>query len=401
MSLDVDRLRRQFPALGTRLDGRPPVFADGPAGTQVHDSVVAAVSDALVHSASNVGGGFAASVSSTETVANARAAAADFLGGAPDEIVFGPNMTSLTFAFSRALARTWSPGDRIVVSGLDHDANVTPWVMAAADRGVEVDVAEIDTSDVSLDLDHLESLLTDRTRLVAVTGASNTFGTMVDVSRVASAAHEVGALCFVDAVHLAPHVRIDAGRLGVDAVVCSAYKFFGPHVGSMWVRRELLAELEPYKVRPAPSDGPGKFETGTPSFALLAGYSAAVDYLASLGSGPDRSSQLYSAFAQIRGWEETLGRRFLEGVGMRVALYGKHAMDGRVSTFAIRVPGERQQDTAARLARAGVYVWSGHNYAIEPVTRVGLMDDGGVVRVGFTHLNTEDEVDRVLEGLLR
>jgi cysteine desulfurase family protein (TIGR01976 family) len=401
MSLDVVRLRRQFPALTSKDAGQTPVFLDGPAGTQVHDSVVSAVGAALVDSASNVGGGFASSARSGETVAVARVAGADFLGGSPDEIVFGPNMTTLTFAFTRAVARTWSAGDRIVLSGLDHDANVTPWVMAAADRGVEVDFADIDPSDMSLDLDHLESLLTDRTRLVAVTGASNTFGTMVDVGRVAAAAHGVDALCFVDGVHLAPHVRIDVGTLGVDAIVCSAYKFFGPHVGSMWVRRELLAELEPYKVRPAPSDGPGKFETGTPSFALLAGYAAAIDYLASLGAGADRPSRLYSAFAQIRGWEETLGRRFLDGLGRKVALYGKPSMDGRVATFAIRVPGERPEATAARLAAHGVYVWAGHNYAIEPVTRAGLLEDGGVVRIGLLHTNTEGEVDRALEHIVR
>lgn len=394
MPLDVMRLRRQFPALSSRS-----VFVDGPAGTQVHESVIHAVSSALVSSASNVGGVFGASAESSRTVADARSAAADFLGGQPDEIVFGANMTTLTFAFSRALARTWSPGDRIVVSGLDHDANVTPWVMAAADRDVQVDIAQIDPTDMSLDLDHLESLLTDRTRLVAVTGASNTFGTIVDIARVASAAKQVGALSFVDAVHMAPHVRIDAGTLGIDAVVCSAYKFFGPHVGSMWVRRELLAELEPYKVRPAPSDGPGKFETGTPSFPLLAGYTAAVDYLASLGVGPDRPSCLDSAFAQIRGWEETLGHRFLGGLERRVVLYGRGSMEGRVSTFAIRVPGERPQDTVMRLSQAGIAAWAGHNYAIEPVTRAGLMDGGGVVRIGFLHPNTEAEVDRVLEVL--
>jgi cysteine desulfurase family protein (TIGR01976 family) len=397
MPLDIALLRRQFPALV--VDGPSPVFVDGPAGTQVHETVVAAVSAALVSSASNVGGVFPASRASSEVVALARAAAADLLGGTSDEVVFGPNMTTLTFAFSRAVARTWSPGDRIVLSGLDHDANVTPWALAAADRGVEVDYAAIDTDDMSLDVDHLESLLTDRTRLVAVTGASNTFGTMVDVARVASAAHGVGALCFVDAVHLAPHARIHAGLFGVDAVVCSAYKFFGPHVGSMWVRRELLGELEPYKVRPAPSDGPGKFETGTPSFALLAGYAAAVDYLSSLGVGSDRPSRLSSAFARIRVWEETLGRRFLDGLGRRAVLYGRGSMDGRVSTFAIRVTGETPQVTVSRLAAHGVYAWAGHNYAIEPVSRAGLLDDGGVVRIGLLHLNTEAEVDRVLEAL--
>jgi cysteine desulfurase family protein (TIGR01976 family) len=400
MSLDVSRLRHQFPALGTMFEGRPAVFLDGPAGTQVHESVVEAVALTLVEAASNVGGGFAASTRSDEVVATARAAGADLLGGRPDEIVFGPNMTTLTFAFSRAVARTWAPGDRIVLSGLDHDANVTPWVMAAADRGVEVDFADIHTSDMSLDIDHLESLLTERTKLVAVTGASNTFGTLVDVGRVATAARNVGALCFVDAVHLGPHVRMDAGTIGVDAMVCSAYKFFGPHVGALWVRRELLAKLEPYKVRPAPSDGPGKFETGTQSFAMLAGFEAAVNYLASLGSGSDRSSALDSAFAKIRGWEETLGQRFLDGLGETADLYGRGSMDGRVSTFAVRVPGESPQATARRLAAAGIFVWSGHNYALEPVSRAGLLDDGGVVRVGFVHPNTEDEVDQALKALV-
>jgi selenocysteine lyase/cysteine desulfurase len=253
---------------------------------------------------------------------------------------------------------------------------------------------------MSLDVDHLESLLTERTKLVAVTGASNTFGTIVDVARVASAARQVGALCFVDAVHLAPHVRMDVETLGVDAMVCSAYKFFGPHVGALWVRRELLAKLEPYKVRPSPSDGPGKFETGTPSFAMLAGFEAAVNYLASLGSGPDRSVALTAGFAEIRAWEETLGKRFLAGLGDRVALYGQPSMDRRVSTFAVRVSGESPQATARRLAAAGIFVWSGHNYALEPVGRAGLLDDGGVVRVGFVHPNTEAEVDQVLEALL-
>lgn len=400
MSLDVLSLRRQFPALVTSVEGHPAVFLDGPAGTQVHESVVAAVTRGLVDAASNVGGGFATSGRSGEVVASARQAAADLLGGSADEIVFGANMTTLTFAVSRAVARTWMPGDRIVLSGLDHDANVTPWVMAAADRGVEVDYADIDPIDMSLDIDHLESLLTDRTRLVAVTGASNTFGTLVDVARVAAAARGVGARCFVDAVHLAPHVRIDADALGVDAIVCSAYKFFGPHVGSMWVRRELLAELEPYKVRPAPSDGPGKFETGTPAFALLAGYEAAVDYLASLGAGADRRSRLTSAFAGIREWEETLGGRFLAGLGGNIELYGRDSMDGRVSTFAVRVPGEAPQDTARRLASRGIFLWAGHNYALEPVRRAGLLDDGGVVRVGLLHVNTEAEVDRALEALV-
>jgi cysteine desulfurase family protein (TIGR01976 family) len=255
--LDVVSLRAQFPALShADATGRPFVFMDGPAGTQVPVAVIDAIAGGLESAASNVGGSFAASHSSGEVVAAARQAAADLVGGSADEIVFGPNMTSLTFAFSRALSLTWRPGDRVVLSGLDHDANVSPWLRAAADRDVEVVFADIHPSDVSLDLDHLESLLNDRTRLVAVTGCSNSFGTRVDVARVAAAAHAVGALCFVDAVHMAPHVRVDVEALGVDFLVCSAYKFYGPHVGILW--GQVGAALGPRRLQGAPgTGGPG------------------------------------------------------------------------------------------------------------------------------------------------
>jgi cysteine desulfurase family protein (TIGR01976 family) len=396
---DVDHLRALFPALAsTDASGRAYLYADGPAGTQVPRSVVDAVSSGMTHAASNVGGSFQASRSSGAVVAAARQAAADLLGGSPDEIVFGANMTTVTFAFSRALAQTWNPGDRIVLSGLDHDANVSPWLRAAADRGVEVVFADV-TADATLDLDHLESLVDHRTRLVAVTGCSNAFGSRVDVARVASVAHAVGALCYVDAVHLAPHVRIDVAALGVDFLVCSAYKFYGPHVGVLWGRAELLAATDAYKVRPAPQDPPGRFETGTPSFALFAGVTAAIDHIASLGEGPDRRSRLDDAYRVVGAHERALGERFLAGLPAGVRLWGPPTMDGRVSTFAIGVDGMSADEASERLGERGIFTWSGHYYAVEPMRRLGLLDQGGLVRIGLVATTTNEEVDRLLSEL--
>lgn len=375
------------------------VYLDGPAGTQVSEAVVDAVARGLVSSASNVGGSFVASRNSEAVVSGARSAAADLLNGDPSEVVFGPNMTTLTFSFSRAVSDTWASGDNIVLTRLDHDANVTPWARAAGERSVEVRFADIVEDDVSLDVDHLESLLDTRTRLVAIPGASNAFGSTVDVARVAAAAHEVGALCFVDAVHLAPHARIDVTALGCDALVCSAYKFFGPHVGVLWAHQGLLQSLDAYKVRPAPSDPPGKFETGTPSFALLSGFTAAVDYLAGLGSGPDRRSCLDDAFTQVGAHERALGEQLLAGLPPEVRLWGRPTMDGRVPTFAVEKKGRTPQQIADRLGARGVFVWAGHYYAVEPMSRLGLLDRGGLVRIGLVHINTCEEVDRLLDEL--
>jgi cysteine desulfurase family protein (TIGR01976 family) len=398
--IDVEQLRSRFPALTrTTDDGSPVVHLDGPAGTQMPQSVADAVSTGLIDAASNLGGPFEASHRSEAVVRSARDAAADLLGGRPEEVVFGPNMTSLTFAFSRAIARSWGPGDTVVVSGLDHDANVTPWVMAATDRGADVLFADIRHDDVTLDLDHLESLLDGTVKLVAITGCSNAFGSLVDVGRVAQAAHEVGALCFVDAVHLAPHRRIDVQALGVDALVCSAYKFYGPHVGILWGRPELLAETVPYKVRPAPSDPPGKFETGTPSFGLLNGVTAAVDHIAALGDGPNRRAKLDDAYERVGAHERALGERFLAGLPEGVRVWGRSTMDGRVSTFAIEVEGRSASDVATRLGDQGIATWPGHYYAVEPMRRLGWLDRGGLVRIGFVATTTEAEVDRLLSAL--
>ncbi|MGH9893378.1 MAG: aminotransferase class V-fold PLP-dependent enzyme, partial [bacterium] len=297
-----------------------------------------------------------------------------------------------------ALAEGWNEGDRIVLSALDHDANVTPWVLAARARGVDVLFAEL-RDDSSLDLDHLESIVDERTRLVAVTGCSNAFGTLVDVSRVSAAAARAGALSYIDAVHLAPHHYLDIEAIGCDFLVCSAYKFFGPHVGVLWGRRAHLSRLPAFKVRPAPDLGPARWETGTPPFELLAGFIAAVDYLASLGWGGDRRGALESAFREIREQETLLGERFLAGLPDGVIVVGAPTMEGRVSTFAMDVAGAPAPEVSKRLAEEGIATWAGHYYAIEPMRRLGYLDQGGLTRVGFLHVNTTSEVDAVLEGL--
>jgi cysteine desulfurase family protein (TIGR01976 family) len=396
---DVQELRRRFPALSRVVDGLPAVYLDGPAGTQVPEMVIDSVGEALVMAASNVGGSFQASHDSEAVVATARGAGADLVGGDPSEIVFGPNMTTLTFSISRAMAVDWSEGDNVVLSRLDHDANIAPWVRAANDRGVEVRFARLRPDDVSLDLEHLEDLLDGRTRLVAVTGCSNAFGSLVDVPRVAEAARRVGARSYVDAVHLAAHERIDVASLGCDLVVCSAYKFFGPHVGVLWGRTDVLDQIDAYKVRPAPDRPPGRFETGTPSFPLLAGVAAAVDHLASIGGGPDRVARLDDAFARTSAHEATLGERFLAGLPAGVRVWGPQTMEGRVSTFSISVPGRTAGDAAAELGRRGIFTWAGHHYAVEPMAALGVLESGGLLRIGLGATTTEAEVDRTLAVL--
>ncbi len=395
MSFDVHELRQRFPAIRESSA----LFFDGPAGTQVPDSVVESVSNALVGAASNVGGKFAASRRSEVVVDAARRAAADLLGGSPDEIVFGPNMTTITMAFSRAVLSDYQPGDRIVVSGIDHDANVTTWTRAAADFGIDVDWIELADEHVQLDLESLERVVGDRTRLIAVAGASNAFGTITDLQRVVEIAGRFGARVFVDAVHLAPHERIDAAVLGVDAVVCSGYKFYGPHVGVLWAKRAWLDEIHPYKVRPAPAEAPGKFETGTPSFALLAGLTAAIDHLASLGQGATRRRRLDHAFEDIRSHEAALGRRFLAQLPDNVTVWGMPSMEGRVPTFAVSVEGHSPLEVAGLLGDQQICVWSGHYYAVEPMRRLGLLESGGLTRIGFVNTTTDSEVDRLLEAL--
>jgi len=337
-------------------------------------------------------------------VAAAREAMADILGGRPEEIVFGQNMTSLTFAASRALARSWGPGDEVVVTRLDHDANVTPWRLAAADRGAAVRVVGFDPADGTLDLTHLERVLGPRTRLLAVTAASNALGTVPPVRQAADLAHAAGARVYVDAVHYAPHRLADVAALGADFLACSAYKFFGPHTGVLWGRAALLEALEAYKVIPAPDSGPGKWETGTQSFESLAGVAAAVDYLASLGAGDNRRESLVAAYGSIGEHETALASRFMAGVAglPRVRLYGLAdlaRLDERTPTFALEVAGMAPDEASRRLGDQGIHTWSGDYYAVGVMERLGVASQGGLLRIGFVHYNTVEEVDRVLEAL--
>jgi cysteine desulfurase family protein (TIGR01976 family) len=402
--LDVDACRRQFPGLARLVDGRPAAFLDGPGGSQVPQSVIDAVADCLAHRNANDGGAFATSREVGGIVHAARGAVADLLGAAdPGEVVFGPNMTTLTFALSRTLARTWRPGDEVVVTRLDHDANVTPWVLAAADAGATVRYLDVDPSDCTLRLDSLSALLNDRTRLVAVGLASNAVGTVNPVREVVAAARRVGALVFVDAVHAVPHRPVDVAALGADFLACSPYKFFGPHLGVLWGRRDLLDRLPAYKVRPAPDSGPGRWMTGTPSFEAIAGTHAAVDYLAGLGVGGDRRAALASAYAAIRGYEDALSAQFLRGLAQLPAwrvwgVSNPARSTDRVSTFGLTHRTKPAAEVAAAFAARGLFVWSGHFYAAGLIEALGLAP-AGMLRIGFLHYNTPEEVARTLDAL--
>jgi cysteine desulfurase family protein (TIGR01976 family) len=382
--LDVAAVRARFSALQKNL-----VLFDGPGGTQVPDDVIEAIGTYLRESNANVSGPYEPSRRTEELAWRSREAAGRFLGCAPEEAVFGPNMTTLNFALTRTIGRDLEPGDEIVVTKLDHDANVAPWLELARDRGLEVRFADI-REDTTLDLESLERALSPRTRVVAFPVASNAVGTLTDVRRVAELAHAAGALAWADAVHYAPHGPIDVARLGVDVLVCSPYKFFGPHLGLAFGRRELLESWRPYKVRPHPDHPLGaRFETGTPPYELWAGFVAAVEYVESVG------------WDAIVGWERELGTRFLAGLPPNVRLYGLPTMDGRVPTFAFSVDGIAASEAAARLGERGYAVWHGNYYALEVMKRLGLEDDGGAVRVGFVHYNTGEEVDRLLAELAR
>ncbi len=401
--LDVAAVRASFPGLAREVDGAPAVYLDGPGGTQAAAPVIDAMAGHLRSGTSNLGGGFATSEDVEQITRAARRAGADLLNASPEEIVFGQNMTSLTFALSRALADTWRAGDEIVVTNLDHDANITPWVLAATGRGVAVRRVDFDPDGgCVLDYDGLAAAVGPRTRVVAVTHASNAVGTVVDMGRVVEIAHGGGALVYADAVHYAPHRLVDVHATGVDFLAASAYKFFGPHTGMLYGRADLLERLDAYKVRPAPSSGPGKWETGTQSFESLAGVTAAVDYLAGLGEGNGRRERLAAAFAAIGDHEQALAARFLAGLeelpGVR--LYGHpHPGAARTPTFAVAVDGVHPDEVQRRLGEQGIFVWSGHYYAVAVMERLGVLERGGLVRVGFVHYNTAAEVDRVLAAL--
>ena len=404
----IDAVRVRFPALGVVGDGPSRVYFDAPGGTQVCASAIAAMVRHLEGGTANAGGEFTTSVETDRTSDAAHAAMADLLGADAGEIAFGPNMTSLTFAVSRALAQDWGPGDELVVTRLDHDANIAPWLAVARDRGMTVRWLDFDPATGVLDLAALSGLLGSATRLVAVGGASNALGTLNDVAEIVCIvrAHSP-ALVFVDAVQLVPHVAVDVAEIGADLLVCSPYKFFGPHQGVLWGRAALLERLAAYKVRPARSQPPAsRFETGTPSFEGQAGVLGTIDYLdwlgGEIGGQPnDRRARLRAAMAGIAAYETTLGARLLDGFaaidGLRV--YGPPTMTGRVPTFALTIDGVAPAAVAAHLATHSIFTWSGDFYAPEVVARLGLGDRGGLVRIGLAHYSTAGEVDRTLAAL--
>jgi cysteine desulfurase family protein (TIGR01976 family) len=381
MSFDLEPIRARFPALTSGA-----VFLDGPGGTQCPQSVIDAIAAYLRESNANLGAAFEASRRSDELVERAHLAAAGFLGCRAEETIFGQNMTTLNFALTRALGRTLGPGDEVLVTRLDHDGNIAPWLELAHDLGLRVDFVGI-REDTALDLADLERRLTKRTRVVAFPLAANAFGTTTDAARIVELAHEAGALAWADAVHYAPHRPIDVGALGIDVLLCSPYKFFGPHLGLAYGREDLLRSWRPYKVRPV-LDEPvgGRFETGTLAHELLAGFLAAVDYIGEVG------------WEAIQGHERALGQRFLDGLPDRCTLYGLETMDGRVPTFAFTVAGRAPRTIAEALAARQIAVWDGDYYAVEAMARLGLQPDGAV-RAGFVHYNSFEEVDRLLAAL--
>jgi cysteine desulfurase family protein (TIGR01976 family) len=388
--LDLTAVRSRFPALASGA-----AFFDGPGGSQVPQSVIDAVAGYLRDSNANLGGAFRTSRASDEVLERARAAAADFTGGEPESIAFGANMTTLNFQLAHAIARMLEPGDEIVVTALDHDANVSPWLLVAGDHELVVRTAPLRPDDVTLDVDGLEELINERTRVVAFTLASNAVGSIPDAARIAAAAHGAGALAWADGVHLAPHRRLRARELGLDVVLCSPYKFFGPHLGIAAIRPDLAESLPADRVRPASEDPPGhRFEAGTQSHEAIAGALAAIEYLRELGDG-----DLDAAFALIEQHETQLTARFLSGLPDGIQLYGIRTPEGRTPTFCFNVDGRRPREVAELLAERELYVWDGDYYALEPMRALGLADSGGAVRAGFLHYTSEDEVERLLEAL--
>jgi cysteine desulfurase family protein (TIGR01976 family) len=394
--LDVHAVRARFPA----LSNSSAAFLDGPAGSQVPQAVADAMRDQMLAGTANDGGAFSTSVAANALIARARSAAAALTASSPAEIVLGPNMTTLNFALAHAVARTLQPGDEIVVTDLDHDANVAPWLRVAEDHGLVVKTAPVDPSDVTLDVDALEALLGPRTKIVAFTLASNAVGSIPDAQRIADAAHHAGALAWADGVHLAPHRRPDRAAIGADVLLCSPYKFFGPHAGIASIRRDLAESLPADRVRPAAQDPPGhRFETGTPSFEALAGLVAAIDYLHGLGAG-----DLDQGYAAIREREDALCIRALEGFARleHVTLHGiadPARVAERTPTFSVTVDGRTPREVAETLARDGIHVWDGDFYAYALIRALGLAEHGGAVRAGLLHYTTDDEVDRLLEAL--
>jgi cysteine desulfurase family protein (TIGR01976 family) len=406
-ALNLAVIRDQFPSLRQTVDGQPAVFLDGPGGTQVPQRVIDAISDYLKFSNANTNGAYSTSYRTNAVIDSARAAMADLFNGDPDEIVFGPNMTTLTYAVSRAMGRELMAGDEILLTRLDHDANVSPW-LALEELGVKIQRAEIHESDCTLDMDDLARKITKRTKLVAVGYASNAVGTINDVGKIVELAHARGALAYIDAVHYTPHGPIDVRTLDCDFLVCSSYKFFGPHMGILYGKREHLQRLRPYKLRANSEAVPFRWEWGTLNHECIAGITACVDYLADIGrtlcNTETRRDALLAAYAAIQQHERALAEVLIHGLlkirGLK--LYGiadQKRFDQRCPTVAVRIEGHTPLELATKLGERGFFTWDGNYYALSLTERLDVEKDGGFLRIGLAHYNTAEEVDRLLQAL--
>jgi len=405
-ALDIAAIRAQFSALDRRVNGHPAVYLDGPGGSQTPDSVAGAVAGYLVGANANLGGPFVTSVATEELVDEAHLAAADFLGCTAEEVVFGANTTTINFLLAHAVARTLEPGDEIIVTELDHDANVSPWLLVAADRGLTVRTAPLDPGEGTLDVDAVAALITARTRVVAFTLASNALGSVPDAASLSAAARGAGALVWVDGVHLAPHRRVDRAAIDADVLLTSAYKYFGPHLGVAAVRGELARSLPADRVRPALETPAGhRFETGTLSHEALAGFVAAIEYLESLGAeAGDRSGRLDLAYVRIEAHERELTRHTLERLGEvpGLRLYGIRdpgRAEQRTPTFCFNLDGWTPEALSVELGELGLFTYHGNYYALGVMVALGLEESGGALRAGYLHYTTRDEADRLCDAV--
>jgi cysteine desulfurase family protein (TIGR01976 family) len=405
-TFDVQAVREQFPALGRTHNGRGVVYFDGPGGSQAARQAIDAMSRYLKRGGANLHGVFPTSTETEEILADTRVAGADFLGALPDEIAFGANMTTLTFAISRALAREWDENSEIVVTELDHRANVDPWLIAAREKGAKVRWLRVDPETLTLDRDDLEGNINENTRLVAVGLASNAVGTVNDVAAVAEKAHDVGAVVAVDAVHAPPHTPVAGGAPAPHVITCSAYKFFGPHVGVTAIKRALFERMDVYRLDPAPHDIPDKLETGTQNHEGIAGVKGALDFIASVGEGPSQREKLVNAMQTIEGYEEDLASKFRAGLRELPGVRLYAAPDGvrKTPTIAFRVEGHSTDEVCARMLEHGFFIAAGDFYASTLADKLGIRDSGGFVRAGLAPYNTQEEVEgfvTALEGVVR
>ena len=400
-TFDVQAVREQFPALGRTHNGRGVVYFDGPGGSQVARQAIDAISCYMQRGGANLHGVYPTSTETEEILADTRRAMADFLGAAPDEVAFGANMTTLTFAISRALARGWDEDSEIVVTELDHRANVDPWLIAAAERGARVCWVRVDPETLTLDQDDLEQNITERTRLVAIGLASNAVGTVNDVAAVAEKAHSAGAFVAVDAVHAAPHLSVDRDAVGADVITCSAYKFFGPHVGVAAIRRDLFENMGVYRLDPAPDHIPDKLETGTQNHEGIAGVKGALDFISSVGEGTSQREKLASAMKAIEEHEAALAEPFRSALRdlPGVELYASPKGVRKTPTIAFRVHGHTPDEVCARMLEHGFFIAAGDFYASTLAEKLGIGESGGFVRAGLAPYNTEEEVERFVEAL--